>query len=140
MSEIETTIEVVETSEDYGRFIIEPLEPGFGTTLGSAMRRVLLGSLPGAAVTTVKVEGVYHEFTSVPHVKEDVTEFLLNVKQIRLRSFSDRPVKMRLEVSGEGEVCAGDIVLGDVVVNLGAGLVGGDGVGHLQSCFHRSVK
>jgi len=110
LSEIETTIEVVETSEDYGRFIVEPLEQGFGTTMGSAMRRVLLGSLQGTAVTTVKVESVYHEFTSMPHVKEDVTEFLLNVKQIRLRSFSDRPVKMRLEVSGEGEVCAGDII------------------------------
>lgn len=110
MSEIETTIEVVETSEDYGRFTIEPLEQGFGTTLGSAMRRILLGSLAGTAVTTVKIDGVYHEFTSVPHVKEDVTELLLNVKQIRLRSFSDRPANMRMEVSGEGEVCAGDII------------------------------
>jgi len=110
VSEIETTIEVVETSEDYGRFIVEPLEKGFGITVGNAMRRVLLGALTGAAVTTVKVEGVYHEFTSIPHVKEDVTEFLLNVKQVRLRSFSDRPVKIRLEVSGEGEVCAGDII------------------------------
>lgn len=110
MSEIETTIEVVETSEDSGRFVIEPLEQGFGTTLGSAMRRLLLGGLPGTAITTVKIEGVYHEFTSIPHVKEDVTEFFLNVKQIRLRSFSDRPVKLSLEVSGEGEVCAGDIV------------------------------
>lgn len=110
MSEIETSIEAVETSEDYGRFVIEPLEQGFGTTLGNAMRRVLLGALPGTAVTTVKIEGVYHEFTAIPHVKEDVTEFFLNVKQIRLRSFSDRPVKMRLEVSGEGRVTAGDIV------------------------------
>ncbi|MDO8689322.1 MAG: DNA-directed RNA polymerase subunit alpha [Dehalococcoidia bacterium] len=109
MSEIETTIEAIETSEDYGRFVIEPLEQGFGTTLGNSMRRVLLGSLPGTSVTTVKVESVYHEFTGIPHIKEDVTEFLLNVKQIRLRSFSDRPVKMRLEVSGEGQVTAGDI-------------------------------
>ncbi len=110
MSDLETTIETVETSEDYGRFVIEPLEHGFGTTLGNSMRRVLLGSLPGTSVTTVKVESVYHEFTGIPHIKEDVTEFLLNVKQIRLRSFSDRPVKMRLEVSGEGQVTAGDII------------------------------
>ncbi|MDP2728347.1 MAG: DNA-directed RNA polymerase subunit alpha [Dehalococcoidia bacterium] len=111
MSEIETAIEAVETSEDYGRFVIEPLEKGFGTTLGNAMRRVLLGTLTGTAVTTVKIDGVYHEFTAVPDIKEDMTEFLLNVKQIRLRSFSDRPVKMRLEVSGEGQVSAGDIVV-----------------------------
>jgi DNA-directed RNA polymerase subunit alpha len=110
LAEIEVPrVEVVETSETHGRFSIEPLERGFGTTLGNALRRVLLGGLPGAAVVTVKIDGVYHEFTTIPFVKEDVTEFLLNVKQIRLRSLSDRPVKMRLEVAGEGRVCAGDI-------------------------------
>jgi DNA-directed RNA polymerase subunit alpha len=102
-------IECEDVSENYGRFIIEPLEPGFGVTVGNSLRRVLLGSLPGAAVTAVKIEGVQHEFTSIPHVKEDVIEFLLNVKELRLKAFSERSGRLFLEVKGEGTVCAGDI-------------------------------
>ncbi len=101
----------VEISEDrYGKFIIEPLEAGYGVTLGNPLRRVLYGGLEGTAVTWVKIEGVQHEYTTVPHVKEQVTEILLNVKGIRLRSEVDRPGKLRLEVSGEGEVSAADIM------------------------------
>lgn len=102
-------IECDQTSDGYGRFIIEPLEAGFGTTLGNSLRRVLLGSLPGAAVTAVRIEGVQHEFSTIPDVKEDVMEFLLNVKGIRLRALSEQVGKLTLAVAGEGPVCAGDI-------------------------------
>lgn len=102
-------VEYEENAEDYGRFVVEPLDPGFGITLGNSLRRVLLSSLPGAAVTAVKIEGVQHEFTTIPHVKEDVIEFLLNIKELRLKALSDRPGRLLLEVEGEGAVCAGDI-------------------------------
>lgn len=102
-------IECEALSEEYGRFRAEPLERGFGITLGNALRRVLLSSLEGAAITWVKIEGIQHEFSSIPHVKEDTTEFLLNVKEIRLRALSDRPGELTLEVAGEGSVSAGDI-------------------------------
>jgi DNA-directed RNA polymerase subunit alpha len=93
------------TSEpNYGSYDIEPLEAGFGQTLGNALRRVLLSSLSGAAVTSIRIDGVKHEFQDIPGVKEDVTDIVLNVKKLRLRSFSDRPVTMRLEVGGEHEV------------------------------------
>ncbi len=104
-------IECEDSYEEYGRFVIEPLEPGFGTTLGNSLRRVLLSALPGAAVTAVKVEGIQHEFTTIAHAKEDVIEFMLNVKQLRLKALSDRPGRLFLEVTGEGSVCAGDITL-----------------------------
>lgn len=102
-------IECEETSEKYGRFIVEPLETGAGITLGNALRRMLLNSLPGAAVTWIKVEGVPHEFSALPHIKEDATEFMLNVKALRLRPLSNLPGKLTLDVEGEGQVCAGDI-------------------------------
>ncbi len=102
-------IRVVETGDSYGRFVVEPLEPGYGTTLGNPMRRVLLTSIPGTAVTWVKIEGILHEFSTIPHMKEDISEFLVNVKAIRLKSLADRPGKMRLEISHEGFVKAGDI-------------------------------
>jgi DNA-directed RNA polymerase subunit alpha len=103
-------IEIVDSDENYARVVAEPLEPGFGITLGNALRRVLLGSLPGAAVTTVRIDGVQHEFSTIPHVKEDTIEFLLNVKELRLRALSDQPGKLFLEVSGrEGSVTAADI-------------------------------
>jgi DNA-directed RNA polymerase subunit alpha len=98
-----------ESSDNYGKFIVEPLSPGFGVTLGNSLRRVLLSSLPGAAVTAVKIEGIQHEFATIPHVKEDVIEFLLNVKELRLKAFSERSGRLFLEVKGEGTVCAGDI-------------------------------
>ncbi len=102
-------VECVESSDKYGRFVTEPLERGFGITLGNALRRVLLSSLTGAAVTWVKIEGVLHEFSAIPHIKEDTIEFLLNVKALRLRPLSSREGKLFLEAEGEGEVCAGDI-------------------------------
>jgi DNA-directed RNA polymerase subunit alpha len=99
----------IESSVNYGRFLAEPLEPGFGVTLGNALRRVLLSSLPGAAVTWVKVEGIQHEFSPIPHVKEDAMEFLLNVKQLRLSPLSRQPGQLLLDVQGEGKVSAADI-------------------------------
>ena len=102
-------IECVESEDTYGRFLAQPLEKGFGTTLGNAMRRVLLQYLPGAAVTRVHIEGVQHEFSAIPHVKEDVLEFLLNLKALRLKPLSDRPVRLTLEKESEGEVHASDI-------------------------------
>jgi DNA-directed RNA polymerase subunit alpha len=103
------TVTCVESSVNYGRFLAEPLEPGFGVTLGNALRRVLLSSLPGAAVTWVKIEGIQHEFSPIPHVKEDAMEFLLNVKQLRLCPLSRRPGQLLLEAEGEGKICAADI-------------------------------
>ncbi len=102
-------IECVESGENFGRFIIEPLEKGFGVTLGNAMRRVLLGYLQGAAVTRVKLEGILHEFSTIPYVKEDTIEFLLNVKALRLKPLSGQAGKLILEVEGEGQVTAADI-------------------------------
>ncbi|TAK78737.1 MAG: DNA-directed RNA polymerase subunit alpha [Dehalococcoidia bacterium] len=103
----EIRIEAVEA--DYLHLVAEPLERGFGTTLGNALRRVLLSSLPGAAITSVRIEGVEHEFSTVPGMKEDVTELLLNLKEVRLRAYADRAARLFLEVSGPGEVTAGQI-------------------------------
>lgn len=103
-------IRVEEESDTYVRLVAEPLDPGFGITLGNALRRVLISSLPGAAVTAVQIEGVLHEFSTIPHIKEDVIEFLLNVKQIRLRSLADRPARLLLDISDRvGPVTAADI-------------------------------
>lgn len=101
--------ECVETRDNYGRFVTEPLEKGFGVTLGNTMRRVLLGYLQGAAVTSVKIEGIQHEFSTIPYVKEDATEFLLNVKALRLKPLSGQPGKLILDVEGEGRITAADI-------------------------------
>src|SRR5438874_6224462 len=103
-------IKNTKTQGNYASYDIEPLEAGYGMTLGNALRRVLLSSLPGAAVTSIRIEGVQHEFQDVPGVMEDVTDIVLNVKKLRLRSFSDHPVSMRLEVSGERVVTAADIM------------------------------
>ena len=104
------TIAVEEADEQYGKFVAGPLPRGYGMTLGNPLRRVLYSSLPGTAVTSVKIEGVLHEYATIPHVKEEVSEILLNIKGIRLRSEVDTPGKLRLEVAGRGEVCAGDIM------------------------------
>jgi DNA-directed RNA polymerase subunit alpha len=101
----------VATAPNYGRFAIGPLERGYGMTMGNALRRILLSSLPGSAITSVRIQNVYHEFSCMPHVREDVTEIVLNVKNIRLRSYSDRPVRLQLTKSGPGVVRAGDIDL-----------------------------
>ncbi len=102
-------IECVESKDNFGRFLAQPLEKGFGVTLGNSLRRVLLSYLSGAAVTKIRIEGIQHEFTTIPHVKEDATEFLLNVKELRLIPLSGQPGKLILEVEGEGRVYASDI-------------------------------
>ncbi|TMF37280.1 MAG: DNA-directed RNA polymerase subunit alpha [Chloroflexi bacterium] len=99
----------LETSANYGKFDIEPLDPGFGTTLGNTLRRVLLSSLWGAAVTSIQIDGVAHEFTAIPHVKEDVTEVILNLKKLRLKSFTEDPITLLLDVKGPVEVRASHI-------------------------------
>lgn len=104
-------ITAIEANPDFGRFVIEPLEAGYGRTLGNSLRRVLLSSLPGAAVTSIKITGVNHEFQDIPNIKEDVTEIVLNIKRMRLRCFSDSPVEMHLEVTGERDVTAADIMI-----------------------------
>jgi len=112
MVEIEKPrIECIETPGDdsYGKYIVEPLERGYGITLGNALRRILLSSLPGTAVTSVKIAGVQHEFSTIPGVKEDVTEIILNIKSIVARLHSQKPKTIYIEASGEGEVTAGDI-------------------------------
>jgi DNA-directed RNA polymerase subunit alpha len=115
MLEIEKPrIEIVETKgNDYGKFIVDQLERGFGTTMGNALRRVLLSSLPGAAVSNIRIDGVLHEFTHVPGVKEDVTEIILNLKSLALRDMSENnePKTAVIEASGEGVVYARDIKL-----------------------------
>jgi DNA-directed RNA polymerase subunit alpha len=103
------TVTCVEGIGNYGRFLAEPLEPGFGVTLGNTLRRVLLSSLPGAAVTWVRIEGIQHEFSPISYVKEDAMEFLLNIRQLRLYPLSHQPGRLLLEAEGEGKVCAGDI-------------------------------
>jgi DNA-directed RNA polymerase subunit alpha len=102
-------IECTEQSENFGRFVAEPLEKGFGITLGNSLRRVLLGYLPGAAVTQVRIDNVQHEFTVIPNAKEDVMEFLLNIKELRLKPLSDRGGTLTLDIEGEGRICAADI-------------------------------
>ena len=112
MIEIEKPrIECMETPEDpsYGKYVIEPLERGYGTTLGNSLRRVLLSSLPGTAATSIRINGVQHEFSTIPGVKEDVTEIVLNVKGIIANLLTDGPKTVFIEASGEGEITAGDI-------------------------------
>jgi DNA-directed RNA polymerase subunit alpha len=96
-------------SDTYGRFIAEPLERGFGVTIGNALRRVLLSSLTGTAVTAVKIQGVYHEFSTIPGVLEDTTEIILNLKELVLKMYTEKPKQLFLQKSGSGEVCARDI-------------------------------
>jgi DNA-directed RNA polymerase subunit alpha len=103
------TVTCVESAANYGRFLAEPLEPGFGVTLGNTLRRVLLSSLPGAAVTWIKIEGIQHEFSPIPDVKEDAMDFLLNIRQLRLCPLLREGGQLILEAEGEGKVCAGDI-------------------------------
>ena len=109
----EPNIEIVEISEDkkYGRFVVEPLERGYGTTLGNSLRRIMLSSLPGTAVSHIKIDGVVHEFSSIPGVKEDVTEIIMNIKSLAIKNNrdSDEVKTAYIEASGEGVVTAADI-------------------------------
>ena len=110
MIELETPrIDEVETRGNLSRFEVNPLQAGYGVTLGNALRRVLLSSLEGAAVTSIQIQGVYHEFSTIENVKEDVTQILLNVKKLRLRSFARHPVTLKLVKQGAGPVTAADI-------------------------------
>ncbi len=102
-------IETEAVARNYGRFSIGPLESGYGTTLGNALRRVLLSSLPGAAVTAVRISGIHHEFSVIPHVRDDMTTFILNVKDLRVKLHSQEPARLRAEVKGEGILTAGDL-------------------------------
>ena len=120
-------IEVAEISEDkkYGKFVVEPLERGYGITLGNSLRRIMLSSLPGAAVSQVKIEGVLHEFSSIPGVKEDVNEIIINIKSLALRNNSDtnEPKTAYIEYEGEGVVRAADIQVDQDIEILNPDLV-----------------
>ncbi|MCD7724778.1 MAG: DNA-directed RNA polymerase subunit alpha [Clostridiales bacterium] len=120
-------IEVAEISEDkkYGKFVVEPLERGYGITLGNSLRRIMLSSLPGAAVSQVKIEGVLHEFSSIPGVKEDVTEIIMNIKSLAIRNSSDtnEPKTAYIEYEGEGIVRASDIQVDQDIEILNPDLV-----------------
>ncbi len=112
MSEFNMVLPKIETeasSRSFGRFNISPLESGYGITLGNALRRVLLSSLTGAAVTSIRVSGVHHEFSDIPNVREDMTALILNVKRLRLKMHQDEPARLHVEVKGEGVVTAGDL-------------------------------
>ena len=113
MIEIEKPkIEIVEISEDnrYGKFVCEPLERGYGTTLGNSLRRILLSSLPGAAITSIRIDGVLHEFSTIPGVRDDVTNIVLNLKSLCFKMYSEEPRVLRLDIKGEKEITAADII------------------------------
>ncbi|MFZ0905348.1 MAG: DNA-directed RNA polymerase subunit alpha, partial [Mycobacterium sp.] len=104
-------------NDNRSQFVIEPLEPGFGYTLGNSLRRTLLSSIPGAAVTSIRIDGVLHEFTTVPGVKEDVTDIILNLKDLLVRVATDEPVTLRLDVRGPADATAADLqVTSDVEI------------------------
>ena len=109
LQEVQPEVRVIESEENYGQFRIEPLKRGYGHTLGNAMRRVLLSSLPGAAISSIRITGVLHEFADIPDVTEDVTQIILNIKRIRLTSSADVPIELNLSVNREGTVTASDI-------------------------------
>src|SRR6185503_6309528 len=108
-------VETESLTPTYGKFTCEPLERGFGTTLGNGLRRILLSSLQGSAITALKIEGALHEFTSIPAVVEDVTDIVLNLKEVLLKSADAKPRVLRLDKDGEGRVTAGDIQISDGV-------------------------
>lgn len=125
MIEIEKpSIECVEQSEDntYGKFVVEPLERGYGVTLGNSLRRILLSSIPGAAVTSIKIDGVLHEFSTIPGVKEDVAEIILNIKSLALKCNQEEPQIIIIDATEEGEITAGDIITTDAVEVLNTDL------------------
>ena len=119
MIEIEkpTITKTIENDNTYGKFVVEPLERGYGTTLGNCMRRILLSSLPGAAVTTVKIDGILHEFSTIPGVKEDVTEIILNLKKLAIRISGDEDKRAIINAVGPKEVTAADII-GDADIEI----------------------
>lgn len=123
MIEIEKPkIECVDITDRYGKLVVEPLERGYGITLGNSLRRILLSSLPGVAVTSVKIEGVLHEFSTIPGVVEDVTDIILNLKGLLCKLHTDEAKMVRIEAEGEGEVTAEDIKAGPDVEILNPSL------------------
>ena len=123
MIEIEKPrIECIDVTDRYGKFVVEPLERGYGITLGNSLRRILLSSLPGVAVTSVKIEGVLHEFSTIPGVVEDVTDIILNLKGLLCKLHTDETKVVRIEAEGEGEVTAADIKAGPDVEILNPSL------------------
>ncbi len=126
MIEIEKPTIKCESSEfdqEYGKFVIEPLERGYGTTLGNSLRRILLSSLPGAAVTSIKIDGILHEFSTIPGVKEDVTEIILNLKRLAIKISGNSPKKARIDVLGPCTVTAADIMVDSEVEIVNKDLV-----------------
>lgn len=114
MEMVTPRIQVLEDSSSYGKFVVEPLEQGFGYTIGNALRRVLLSSIPGAAITSLKIDGVLHEFSTIPGVKEDTTEIILNLRELYVKingpvSYDDEPKILKIDVHGPGEVTGADI-------------------------------
>ena len=105
----------IDNETNYAKFVCEPLERGYGVTIGNSLRRILLSSLPGAAITSVKIEGVVHEFSTIPNVVEDVPEIIVNLKMVRLKLHENEEKTIRIDVKGEGEVTAGDIITDDGV-------------------------
>lgn len=139
MIEIEKPkIETVQISEDgkYGKFVVEPLERGYGTTLGNSLRRILLSSLPGAAVTSIQIDGVLHEFSTIEGVEEDVTSIILNIKKLALKIYSDDEKTLEIDVQGEGAVTAADITHDSDVEILNPDLV----ICHLSSKAHLRIR
>lgn len=118
---VKPKIKLIEEDKEthYGKFVCEPLERGYGTTLGNALRRTMLSSLPGAAITGIKIEGIQHEFTSIPNIVEDVVEIILNLKDIRFRKYGQEPLNLELKFKGAGEITAKDIkeVAGIEIIN-----------------------
>ena len=112
----------INEDESYGKFVCEPLERGYGMTIGNSLRRILLSSLPGVAITTVKIEGVLHEFSSIPNVVEDVPEIIVNLKSVRLKMHDNEEKTIKIDFKGEGEVKAGDIIPGSSVEVVNADL------------------
>ena len=100
----------IDEDRDYGKFVIEPLERGYGTTLGNSLRRILLSSLPGAAVSTLKIDGVLHEFSTIPGVREDVTQIILNIKGLAVKLFAEEEKTLEIDITGPATVTAGDII------------------------------
>ena len=104
-------IEKIDENRDYGKFVVEPLERGYGTTLGNSLRRILLSSLPGAAITNIQIDGVLHEFSTIPGVREDVTQIILNIKGLALKLYAEEEKTLEIDITGPATVTAGDIIV-----------------------------
>lgn len=118
-----TRIEKIDENRDYGKFVVEPLERGYGTTLGNSLRRILLSSLPGAAITNIQIDGVLHEFSTIPGVREDVTQIILNIKGLALKLYAEEEKTLEIDITGPATVTAGDIIVDSDVEILNKDLV-----------------